>query len=180
MKNPDPKERRFLGRVVGIRGGGLYEVSLAVPPENDDASTPTPPSQFVARGELVRLPPKFRNAVWIKRGSFALIEMEESKTKVAGQIAYILRPEHVKDFRAQGLWPSQLFDAELTVAKPKETKEEEASDGDDDLFVNRNRRYAESDDDDEDEEEGEEEAVDATGDEEGQDAAVDDATDQLD
>ncbi|KAI8845550.1 hypothetical protein BC829DRAFT_419475 [Chytridium lagenaria] len=150
------EENRYVGRVVEIRGGGLYEVMTAYLVEGGIDGEKT----YEERNELVRLPSKFRNAVWIKRGSFAIIQYLTSKTKVSGEIVHVLRPEHIKELKSEGLWPAILDQAANAAEAARREVEDEGEGSDDDgLFVNRNRMGAESGGESSGEEEGEEEAV---------------------
>jgi len=79
---------------------------------------------------------------------------EEDKTKVAGDIAAVLFPDHIKKYKQQGIWPFGDRNA-----KDVSSNEDEDSNSDDDLFVNNNRVVIEesSDSESESEEESEDE-----------------------
>ena len=52
---------------------------------------------------LVELPMRFRNAVWVRRGGFVLIEMEGfTEGKVGGEIVEVIMDE--KRWRKEGYW----------------------------------------------------------------------------
>lgn len=110
----------------------------------DDYTSPTPDQQIVkvvsSRGNnlhavetpdganfLVSMPTKFRRNFWIKRGNFVVIDPIKEGDKVKGEIVRVLRPEHIKCFKEEGVWPSAFEVSE---------KSEENSD---ELFVNTNR-----------------------------------------
>ncbi|KAF8979096.1 hypothetical protein BGZ46_005807 [Entomortierella lignicola] len=148
---PEIEEGQQFARVLGTRGKNIHEVQLKDGQEL-----------------LVNLPPKFRSLVWVKRGSYVIIQHadEEDKTKVAGDIVAILFPDHIKQYKQQGIWP---FEDQLSsntnngssAAAAAEDDQDDQSDGDDqddDLFVNNNRivieeSESESDSDEESDEE---------------------------
>ncbi|KAF9150530.1 putative RNA-binding protein eif1ad [Mortierella sp. AD011] len=144
---PELEEDQQFARVVGTRGKNIHEV------------------QFKNGEEiLVNLPPRFRSLVWVKRGSYVIIQPaeEEDKTKVSGDIVAILFPDHIKQYKQQGIWP---FEDQFSSStnNPSGLAEDDGSDedeshGDDDLFVNNNRIVIEeTDSESESEEESEEE-----------------------
>ncbi|KAF9314533.1 putative RNA-binding protein eif1ad [Podila horticola] len=140
---PELEEGQQFARVLGSRGKSIHEV------------------QFPDGAEiLVNLPPKFRSLVWVKRGSYVIIEPaeEEDKTKVAGDIAAVLFPDHIKKYKQQGIWPFEDQLAKTNIGDDNDSDEESGSD-DDDLFVNNNRPVIEETDSesDSDEESDEEE-----------------------
>ncbi|KAG0367885.1 hypothetical protein BC939DRAFT_439387 [Gamsiella multidivaricata] len=140
---PELEEGQRFARVLGSRGKNVHEV------------------QFLEGQELlVNLPPKFRSLVWVKRGSYVIIQPaeEEDKTKVEGDIVAVLFPDHIKQYRQQGIWP---FEDQLTNSTNNglgDSDDEDGSDdSDDDLFVNNNRVIIEeTDSESESEEESEE------------------------
>ncbi|KAF9351222.1 putative RNA-binding protein eif1ad [Mortierella sp. AD094] len=148
---PELEEDQQFARVLGTRGKNIHEV------------------QFKNGEELlVNLPPKFRSLVWVKRGSYVIIQPaeEEDKTKVAGDIVAILFPDHIKQYKQQGIWPFEdQFSSSTNNSSggaaggddEDEDDDEDQSD-DDDLFVNNNRIVIEeTDSESESEEESEEE-----------------------
>ncbi|CAG8741702.1 11113_t:CDS:2, partial [Acaulospora morrowiae] len=82
-----------IARVLGGRGKNLHEVQLP-------NGTTT----------LCSLPPKFRNLVWVKRGSYVIISPFESEkpNKIGGDIVHVLFPEHVKYLKSEGMWPIEF------------------------------------------------------------------------
>ncbi|KAG0051432.1 putative RNA-binding protein eif1ad [Gryganskiella cystojenkinii] len=136
---PELESDQRFARVLGSRGKNIHEVQF---PDGEEL--------------LVNLPPKFRSLVWVKRGSYVIIQPaeEEDKTKVAGDIAAVLFPDHIKKYKQEGIWPFGDRNA-----KDVSSDEDEDSNSDDDLFVNNNRVVIEesSDSESESEEESEDE-----------------------
>ncbi|KAF9430728.1 hypothetical protein BGZ94_004497 [Podila epigama] len=121
---PELEEGQRFGRVLGSRGKNIHEV------------------QFQDGEEiLVTLPPKFRSLVWVKRGSYVIIQPaeEEDKTKVAGDIAAVLFPDHIKAYKQQGIWPFEDQLSKSNINDISDNDSEDGSDNDNDLFVNNNR-----------------------------------------
>ncbi|KAF8938542.1 putative RNA-binding protein eif1ad [Haplosporangium gracile] len=119
---PELEEGQRFARVLGTRGKNVHEVQFS---DNQEL--------------LVNLPPKFRSLVWVKRGSYVIIEPaeEEDKTKVGGDIVAILFPDHIKTYKQQGIWP---FTDQLSRSLHNDSdSEKEGEDEDDDLFRNNNR-----------------------------------------
>ncbi|KAI9017735.1 putative RNA-binding protein EIF1AD-like protein [Gaertneriomyces semiglobifer] len=128
---------------------------------------PTNPAQYIAKvienrgtshevvlsrdraGEkvLVSLPTRFRKSIWIKKGNYAIIEIDsQPTTKIVGEIVHVLLPDNVKYLKSENLWPEEFLDApDDTITKPESVPRSAQSDGsddsddDDDLFVNTNR-----------------------------------------
>ncbi|KAG0254762.1 hypothetical protein DFQ27_006634 [Actinomortierella ambigua] len=105
--------------------------------------------------------------------SFVIIQPSEGtdRTKVQGDIAAVLFPDHIKSYKQEGIWP---FDEQATAnGGQQQDGEDGSSDGeesDDSLFVNTNRPVLEesesesesdedSDDDDDKDEDEEEKAT---------------------
>ncbi|KAJ1917845.1 putative RNA-binding protein eif1ad [Mycoemilia scoparia] len=97
---------------------------------------------------LAQLPPKYRNVIWVKRGSYVMVDLNEQLTdKVCGEIMGVLLPNHIKEFKKNSLWPSGFGDNTQKATEP-------SPDSDDDLVANTNRvvHYdSESDEDSDDE-----------------------------
>lgn len=60
------------------------------------------------------------------------------KTKVSGDIAAVLFPDHIKKYKQVGIWPFEDQLAKSNIRGDDDDEEESGSD-DDDLFVNNNR-----------------------------------------
>ncbi|RHZ66996.1 hypothetical protein Glove_303g83 [Diversispora epigaea] len=124
ITNPIPTDSQRIARVLGGRGKNLHEVQL---PEGNTS--------------LCTLPPKFRNLVWVKRGSYAIIspiESEKRENKIWGEIVHVLFPEHVKHLKSEGIWP-----VEFEEQKDSSSRGETVDDDSDGLFVNTNRGIVE-------------------------------------
>lgn len=172
-----PNENQQFARVVKSRGNNLHEVEPAdqirataagsntsatnetscniaaetavveVKHEKDSASSCT---------FLVSMPQRFRKNIWIKRDNFVVIEMISEGHKVKGEIVRVLMPEHVRQFKKDGIWPAK-FDLQSSIAATMEinnritslettetlTTEITATNDDED-----NETYSDSDDDD--------------------------------
>jgi probable RNA-binding protein EIF1AD len=75
-----------IARIAKLHGNSLYTVELPLKTEL-----------------LVELPSRFRNAVWVRRGGYVLIETEGfTEGKVNGEITEIVRDE--KAWRKMTYW----------------------------------------------------------------------------
>ncbi|KAF2143764.1 uncharacterized protein K452DRAFT_224702 [Aplosporella prunicola CBS 121167] len=95
-----------LAKVAKAEGNNLYSVDL--------------PSGNTA---LVELNPRFRSTIWIKRGSYVVVDqstLAERENKIQGEIVNVVRDE--KAWRKQGYWPKEF---------PKVSTYPEDSDDDD-------------------------------------------------
>lgn len=136
-----PGVNQQFAQILKSRGNNLHEVEpavYAVPDENDE-------NQTQEKTFLVSMPTKFRKNIWVKRGSFVIIEMIAEGQKVKGEIARILLPEHIKEFKKDGIWPEKFVPK--TNAEPARPSDEEDSDLDDPIERNTNRWYAQSEED---------------------------------
>lgn len=138
-----PGENQQFAQILKSRGNNLHEVEPAVyatVPDGENDEDQTPEKTF-----LVSMPNKFRKNIWVKRGSFVIIEMIAEGQKVKGEIARILLPEHIKEFKKDGIWPDKFVPK--SNSEPARPSDEENSDLDDPIERNTNRWYAQSDDD---------------------------------
>lgn len=89
MTPPDAlTDAQSIARVVVAAGKNLYHVES---PSNEKL--------------LVELPARFRNAIWIKRGSFVVVDNStqgERENKIYGEIVNVVRNE--KDWRKRAYW----------------------------------------------------------------------------
>ncbi|KAG8687609.1 hypothetical protein FRC09_013394 [Ceratobasidium sp. 395] len=137
---PDIKQGVSACRVGIARGGSQFEVW-------DGEST-----------WLTELPKRFRNNIWIRRGSFVLVDTGNGSSNasgIRGEIVFVLQKEHISQLKKQDHWPSKLEETR-DVAKTSEVKGEgqprrgisdEPEEGsntdgssDSELFQNNNRR----------------------------------------
>lgn len=123
-----------IARVIKATGNNIYAVEL--------------PSK---ESMLVELPARFRSTIWIKRGSFVLVDtnaMQDRENKLRGEIVNVVRDE--KRWRKEKYWYvmlssfllviNQLWEQSLMWFRPKE-------------FVKQPAAASLGDDEDEDEEE---------------------------
>lgn len=87
-------------KVVESRGKGQFLVSLPC----------------VGDCILVYMPPKFRNALWIRRGSFVIVRRYEGSSS-ENELLHVLSPDQIKEIKRDGKWPKEftneiLFESE--------------------------------------------------------------------
>ncbi|KAF9818142.1 hypothetical protein SFRURICE_003883 [Spodoptera frugiperda] len=113
-----PKENQSIVKVLKNRGNNLHAVI-----------TPT--------GEeyLVSMPTKFRKNIWVRRGSFLVVEPIPEGGKVKAEIVKIMNKTSITYYKEKKVWPKEFDDIQ------------ETSDGDDHYEV-----YYVFEDDNEDEE----------------------------
>ncbi|CAB4389625.1 unnamed protein product [Rhizophagus irregularis] len=122
---PLPTETQKISKVLNWRGKNLFEIQFS------DGNT-----------TLCTLPPKFRNLIWVKRGSYVIINPineTERVNKIGGEIEHVLFPEHVKNFKSEGIWPQEFEIQDDDNNKIVDSRNENTTNSDD-LFVNTNRR----------------------------------------
>ncbi|KAF1348934.1 hypothetical protein BDV97DRAFT_296975 [Delphinella strobiligena] len=111
MTPPDAlTDAQSIARVVLAAGKNLYHVES---PSNEKL--------------LVELPARFRNAIWIKRGSFVVVDNStqgERENKIYGEIVNVVRNE--KDWRKRAYWPSEFVQK---VVQYDDSDEEESNVG---------------------------------------------------
>jgi probable RNA-binding protein EIF1AD len=111
------EETDFFAKVIESRGKGQFLVSLAG----------TEGAQVLAY-----MPPKFRNALWIRRGSFIIVRkfvQEDEQNKDSIEILHVLTAEQIKELKKNSTWPKEYDLNPITAA----VFESEASAEEDDL-----------------------------------------------
>ncbi|EGF82218.1 hypothetical protein BATDEDRAFT_23639 [Batrachochytrium dendrobatidis JAM81] len=182
-QQPEPKTGQQIAKILEVRGGGLY--SACVPsastindttiadaevattqPIQDSNELSASNKQPITTELLVLLPSKFQKLIWIKKGSFVIVNLEpDSKTKVKAEIAHVLFPDNIKYLKSISKWPS-VFEEELATivdcslsnreacstaeADKRDTLEnaynyESDKTDDNDLFINNNHGDDDSD-----------------------------------
>ena len=131
LPEPDESLGRRIARVVGTRGGNMFDVVVASSTSPSSSKTQTKDDTTTATTTLVRtpqlafLPTKFRKLVWIKRNDFVIVECgdEEQRSDTTHEdhhgkkadgggsgfryvICHILYKDQVKHIKSKGLWPA--------------------------------------------------------------------------
>jgi len=99
-----------VARVKTAAGNNLYHIETSA-----------------GKAMLVQLPARFRSTIWIKRGSFVLVDtstLAERENKLDGEIINIVRNE--KDWRKMSYWPADFV---KRSAYPEDSDEEESKVG---------------------------------------------------
>ncbi|KAK2737547.1 hypothetical protein FQN57_007482 [Myotisia sp. PD_48] len=94
-----------IAKVIKAIGNNLYSVEL--------------PSK---KSILVELPARFRSTIWMKRGSFVLIDttaLEERDNKLSGEIVNIVRD--AKAWRKADFWPKEFVQQPLQDSDDEES-----------------------------------------------------------
>ncbi|KAL2829961.1 hypothetical protein BDW59DRAFT_28860 [Aspergillus cavernicola] len=89
-----------IARIIKATGNNIYSVQF---PSKDTA--------------LVELPAKFRSTIWMKRGSFVVVDtsaLEGRDNKLRGGIVNIVRDE--KAWRKTPFWPKQFVKQPVLVS----------------------------------------------------------------
>ena len=96
-----PTPYQIIAKVGENPGGRLFEV---ITPDNIKNTTKT---------TLASLPKKFKNNVWVKRGTFVYIEQIEEGKKVQAEIVKLLNSEHRIWLEKEGCWPEEFAESSL-------------------------------------------------------------------
>lgn len=75
---------------------------------------------------LVSMPSKFRNTVWIRKGSYVIIESIDEGQKVRGEIVKVLLKHHLKQMKKDGNWPKE-FDEDANPPESSVTDDVESA-----------------------------------------------------
>ncbi|PKX97482.1 putative eukaryotic translation initiation factor eIF1a-like protein [Aspergillus novofumigatus IBT 16806] len=98
---------QLIGRVIKATGNNVYLVEY--------------PSKARA---LVELPARFRSTIWIKRGSYVVVDtnaLEDRDNKLGGEIINIVRDE--KAWRKAPFWPKEFVKQPTAVESSDEEDE---------------------------------------------------------
>ncbi|XP_044745117.1 probable RNA-binding protein EIF1AD [Coccinella septempunctata] len=102
-----PAENQQIVKITASKGNNLHEIETA------------DKTRF-----LVSMPMKYRNYMWVKRGSFVIIQPIQEGVKIKGEIVRVLISQHIKYFKEVKIWPDAFYD--------KQELEETDDDNDDD------------------------------------------------
>ncbi|KAF8607746.1 hypothetical protein BDV93DRAFT_278336 [Ceratobasidium sp. AG-I] len=100
---PEIKDGICVCRVGVARGGSQFEVW--------DGET----------NQVAELPKRFRNTIWVRRGSYVLVNSGNNSSTsggVRGEIVFVLQKEHISQLRKQGHWPSKIEETQETPETP--------------------------------------------------------------
>jgi len=116
---PEPGEGEAIVKVVQADGGYLYRVQTAE-----------------GRLFIGRLPAKFRKLLWVKPGTYVIVEVPPlddgalNPEKHQGEILSVLYKDQISHLQDSGLWPEEFnpegAEAELVEGDPEEEDEEES------------------------------------------------------
>ena len=101
-----PSGEQTIGRLLQTRGNNLHQV------EDSDG-----------RVYLASMPPKVRRNIWVRRGTFLLLEPIAEGDKVRAEVVRVLSRDHVAELRRIGAWPERFEEAETVTAAAAETDE---------------------------------------------------------
>ncbi|KAH8705096.1 putative eukaryotic translation initiation factor eIF1 [Talaromyces proteolyticus] len=99
-------DEQQIARIVKAAGNNLYSVEF--------------PSKQVV---LVELPARFRSTIWMKRGSYVVVDtkaLDDRNNKIQGEIVNVVRDE--KAWRKAAFWPRE-FVKQSYVASDSEDEE---------------------------------------------------------
>ncbi|KAJ1974240.1 hypothetical protein H4R35_003712 [Dimargaris xerosporica] len=124
-----------VARVLGAAGGNLHRVQMAMrdvqrinataanasTQGSADALESTPPSlepnsacpdtaqATLYHETLCQLPTRFRNIVFVKRGSYVIVDLStRTGTKIGGEITHVLYDSQIHHIKKHNLWPTEL------------------------------------------------------------------------
>lgn len=103
-------EGQSIARVIKAAGNNLYNAEL--------------PS---AKAIMVEMPARFRSTIWIKRGSYVVVDtkaLAERENKLDGEIVNVVRDE--REWRKQSYWPAEFL---KKTTYPEDSDEEESTMG---------------------------------------------------
>lgn len=101
-------------KIIESRGKGQFLVTV-----------PSNPASL-----LVYMPPKFRHALWIRRGSFVIIRRyAKAADSNENELLHILSPEQIKEIKRDGCWPAE-FTNEILIESEESEESEEAEEAD--------------------------------------------------
>mmetsp|Transcript_42314 Transcript_42314/g.83082 ORF Transcript_42314/g.83082 Transcript_42314/m.83082 type:complete len:223 (+) Transcript_42314:94-762(+) len=111
---PDYPGGERIGRVIGSRGGNLFEVDVAQAagsPQGLDVED----EGRGRRAELALLPTKFKNLIYVKRGDYVVVsgtDDAEDESKIRWMVRHILFRDQVAYLRdgkaGPGIWPERF------------------------------------------------------------------------
>ncbi|KAJ5312485.1 hypothetical protein N7508_003315 [Penicillium antarcticum] len=111
MRNPHPPDSltdtQQIVRAIKATGNNIYLI------EHTDKSQ-----------VLVELPARFRSTIWIKRGSYVVVDtqgQEERDNKIRGEIVNVVRDE--KAWRKAPFWPKEFVKQPAQVAADSDEEE---------------------------------------------------------
>eukprot|EP00033_Pygsuia_biforma_P000482 GCRY01000569.1.p2 GENE.GCRY01000569.1~~GCRY01000569.1.p2 ORF type:complete len:156 (-),score=19.38 GCRY01000569.1:693-1160(-) len=118
---PDYAKKQFIARIIAPRGNSVFDFV-----------------GYNEKGEelkgFAKMPNKFRNLVFVKRGDFLIISLINVEGETDFEISHVLLKDQLKYLKKTEYWPEQFTEQpELATAGSEE------SGSDDDLFENPNR-----------------------------------------
>lgn len=106
-------QAQIIAKIIKAAGNNLYSVQQ-------------PTGEII----LVEMPARFRSAIWVKRGTFVLVDTSALATrenKLGGEIVNVVTNE--KAWRKQTYWPAQFPKAGQSFGSDNEDDEEMDGEG---------------------------------------------------
>ena len=166
LPEPDESLGQRIARVVGTRGGNMFDVVIASPSSTSSSKTQAKDTTTASlrTPQLAFLPTKFRKLVWIKRNDFVIVEcgdVEQSNNtqddhgkKDGGRsgfryvICHILYKDQVKHIKSKGLWPTDdsFFDDTLIEGEVHQQQQSKSSGKDENADEESDEEYEQYED----------------------------------
>ncbi|KAL3101239.1 hypothetical protein niasHT_027995 [Heterodera trifolii] len=107
-----PADNEFIGKILASRGNNLHEV------ETDEGEN-----------FLVSMPTRFRKKLWVRRGTYVILQSIEEGDKVRAEIVHVLDPENIAFLMEKEVWPKRfIVEAEQLTKRGQRTEENDDSD----------------------------------------------------
>lgn len=136
-----------LARITAMSGNNLYQVLYPSTTTSSSTITSTPTSTSTSTSPtptstLVELPSRFRSTIWLKRGSFVVVDtaaLADRSNKLGGEIVNVVRDE--KEWRKMSYWPNddKEFEKKVGVSVVEGSSGSEDSGGEEEDGVGRGR-----------------------------------------
>lgn len=113
-----------IARVLRPAGNNLYHVQYPPQIGGEDHSNDAQDVAVVDEA-LVELHPRFRNAIWLKKGSYVVVDtnaMNGRQNKLGGEIVNVVREE--KEWRKVAWWPKAFGKKQQKLAERAEGDDE--------------------------------------------------------
>lgn len=110
---PEPTEGQFVSRILSNQSGSSFEIEIPAKEVTFSVEDNARSEDGFIKG-VARLPAKFKNLIFVKRGSLVIVEPIShsfvgagalSKNKITHEIVHILSEDHVRNLVKKQLFP---------------------------------------------------------------------------